>query len=148
MRKTYFGRSGLEISEIALGGGVTGGILIEGDETTKAAVLKRAVAGGINWIDTAPLYGNGASEEAIGRHLEALDPRPHVSTKVRLEPGDMKDIAGAIERSLEKSLRRLRVDKVALYQLHNQLGEAVGDRPTVTPEQVLGRGGVADTSIA
>ncbi len=144
MRKTYFGRTGLEISEIALGGGDTGGILIKGDETTKVIALKRAVAGGINWIDTAPLYGNGASEETIGRHLDALSPSPHISTKVRIERDDLKDIAGAVERSLEKSLRRLRVDKVALYQLHNQLGEAVGDRPALTVEQVLGRGGVAD----
>lgn len=145
MRKTYFGRVGLEISEVSLGGGVTGGILITGNETTKVTALKRAVAGGINWIDTAPLYGNGASEEAIGRHLEALNPRPHVSTKVRLEANDMTDITGAIERSLEQSLKRLRVDRVALFQLHNQLGKAVGDRPTVTPEQVLRPGGVADT---
>src|SRR6185295_8453755 len=81
MRKTYLGRTGLEISEIALGGGATGGILIKADETTRVMALKRAVAGGINWIDTAPLYGDGASEETIGRHLEALEPRPHISTK-------------------------------------------------------------------
>lgn len=145
MRKTFLGRTGLEISEIALGGGVTGGILIKADETTKVIALKRAVAAGINWIDTAPLYGHGASEEAIGRHIEALDPRPHISTKVRIEPEDLKDIPGAIERSIEKSLKRLRVDRVALLQLHNQLGEAVGGRPALTVEQVLGEGGVADT---
>ena len=145
MRKTFLGRTGLEISELALGGGATGGILIKADETTKVMALKRALAGGINWIDTAPLYGHGASEETIGRHIEALDPRPHISTKVRLEPEDLKDIPGAIERSIEKSLKRLRVDRVALLQLHNQLGEAVGGRPALTAEQVLGVNGVADT---
>jgi L-galactose dehydrogenase/L-glyceraldehyde 3-phosphate reductase len=145
MRKNALGRTGLQISEIALGAGVTGGILIEADQATQAAALRRAVAGGINWIDTAALYGNGASEANIGQHLAALSPRPQVSTKVRIESDQMSDIAGAIERSLEQSLKRLRVDRVALFQLHNQLGMAAGGRPTLTPQQVLGRGGVADT---
>jgi len=137
------GRTGLEISEIAFGGGITGGILINAIEATRWAALQRAVAGGINWIDTAPLYGNGTSEETIGRHLAVLSPRPHVSTKVRLEGDDMADIAGAIERSLEQSLKRLQLDRVALFQLHNQIGTAVGDRPPLSPRQVLGA--VADT---
>jgi len=145
MRKIFFGRTGLEISEIALGGGVTGGILINADEATRYNALRRAVLGGINWIDTAPIYGNGASEETIGRHLEQLVPRPNISTKVRLEAEDMKDIAGGIERSLEASLKRLRLQKVELFQLHNHIGEGVGGRQSVSPEQVLGRGGVADT---
>jgi aryl-alcohol dehydrogenase-like predicted oxidoreductase len=143
MKKSSFGRTGLEISEIALGGGVTGGILINAAEPTRFAALERAVAGGINWIDTAPLYGNGASEETIGRHLAVLSPQPHVSTKVQLERADMADIAGAIRRSLERSLKRLRVERVALLQLHNQVGTAVGARTPLSTRQVLGA--VADT---
>ena len=85
MRKDALGRTELQISEIALGAGVTGGILIEADQATQAAALQRAMAAGINWIDTAALYGNGASEANIGQHLAALSPRPHVSTKVRIE---------------------------------------------------------------
>ena len=85
MRKTSFGRTGLAISEVALGGGMTGGVLIRPGEAIRWTALQRAVAGGINWIDTAPLYGNGASEQTLGRHLSALEPQPHVSTKVRLE---------------------------------------------------------------
>ena len=145
MRKTFLGRTGLEISELAFGGGVTGGILINPDEATRHEALRHAVSAGINWIDTAPVYGNGASEETIGRHLEALSPRPHVSTKVRLEAEDMSDIGGAIERSLEHSLWRLRSGKIALFQLHNHLGGGVGERLALTPQQVLARGGVADT---
>ena len=122
------GRTGLQISEIAFGGGVTGGILINADETDAVRALHRAVAVGINWIDTAPLYGNGASEETIGRHIESLEPRPYVSTKVAHRADEMKDIAGAIERSLEASLKRLRPRSVALFQLHNHIGAAVGDR--------------------
>src|SRR5439155_26861524 len=55
MKKNPLGRTGLQISEIAFGGGVTGGILIAADEPTRQAALARAVAGGINWIDTAAL---------------------------------------------------------------------------------------------
>jgi D-threo-aldose 1-dehydrogenase len=143
MRKTLFGRTGLEISEIAFGGGVTGGILINASEATRYAALERAVAGGINWIDTAPLYGEGTSEETIGRHLAVLSPQPHVSTKVRLEGEDLADIAGAIRRSLEQSLKRLQLERLALFQLHNQIGTAIGDRPAVSTRLVLGS--VADT---
>jgi aryl-alcohol dehydrogenase-like predicted oxidoreductase len=64
---------------------------------------------------------------------------------VRLEAKDLGDIAGAIERSLEKSLRRLKSDRLTLLQLHNHLGEGVGARIALRPAQVLGRGGVADT---
>src|SRR5262245_56374304 len=117
MRKIIFGRTGLEISELAFGGGVTGGILINADEATRYKALERAVAAGINWIDTAPVYGSGASEETIGRHLESLAPRPYISTKVRLEAEDMEDIPGAIERSLEHSLKRLQSESVTLFQL-------------------------------
>jgi D-threo-aldose 1-dehydrogenase len=145
MRKILLGRTGLAISELVFGGGVTGGILIKADEAIRYNALRHAVAAGINWIDTAPVYGNGASEETIGRHLEALSPQPQVSTKMRLEAGDLGDIAGAIERSLEQSLRRLRSNRVALLQLHNHLGSGVGERIALTPEQVLNRGGVADT---
>jgi len=173
MRKNLLGRTGLQISELAFGGGVTGGILIDADEATQHAVRARAVAVGINWIDTAPVYGGGASEETIGRHLASLSPQPHVSTKVRLEAEDLGDIAGAIERSLEHSLRRLQSDRLTLLQLHNHLGEGVGarragersERPArplevrapdtrqdgssariaLSPAQVLGRGGAADT---
>jgi len=144
MRKNILGRTGLEISEIAFGAGVTGGILIKSDEVTRISALRRALTGGVNWIDTAPLYGNGASEEAIGRHLAALEPRPYVSTKVRIERDDKKDLSGAIERSLTGSLKRLKTDHVALFQLHNQLGKPVGDRPSLTPADVLSPGGVAD----
>lgn len=144
MKKTLFGRTGLEISEIAFGGGTTGGVLINADEATRWAVLDAAVKAGVNWIDTAPLYGNGASEETIGRHLSALSPQPHVSTKVRIERDDMGDIPGAIGRSIEASLKRLQTDRIALLQLHNQLGQPVGDRPSLSAQEVLGRGGVAD----
>jgi L-galactose dehydrogenase/L-glyceraldehyde 3-phosphate reductase len=145
MQRRRFGRAGLEVPALTFGGGWVGGLLIRGTEAEREGVLNRALGAGIDWIDTAALYGNGASEATIGRHIHSLDPQPQVSTKVRLERDEMSDIPGAIERSLEQSLKRLNLERVALFQLHNQLGEAVGDRPTLTVQQVLGAGGVADT---
>ena len=119
MRKVYFGRTGLEISEIALGGGVTGGILVNPDEATRYNALRRAVAGGINWIDTAPIYGNGASEETIGRHLEALLPQA-----VHLHQGRARSRGheGHCRRASSAAWRRasaaVAVQKVELLQLH------------------------------
>jgi D-threo-aldose 1-dehydrogenase len=145
MRRVLLGRTGLEVSELAFGGGVTGGILVDADEPTRYNALKRAVEAGINWIDTAPVYGSGESERTIGRHWQSLSRGLNISTKVRLEADDVNDIAGAIERSLTQSLERLRASSIALFQLHNHLGQGVGERLALTPTQVLGRGGVADT---
>jgi D-threo-aldose 1-dehydrogenase len=143
MRRRRFGRTSLDISEIVLGGGIVGGILILKDEATRLAALKRCVAAGIDWIDTAASYGNGVSETTIGRYLPELSPRPRVSTKARLASEDLGDIAGALTRSLEASLQRLKLSRVELFQLHNILGE--NDAPgSLKLAQVLGPGGVAD----
>lgn len=143
MNRRPFGRTGLEVSELVLGGGFIGGILINADQATRQEALERTVAAGVDWIDTAAAYGNGVSEETIGRYLPGLSPRPRISTKFRLTPDDLADIPGAIERSLEQSLKRLRLDRVDLFQLHNQLG---GSDPVkaLPPEHVLKSGGIAD----
>jgi D-threo-aldose 1-dehydrogenase len=143
MNKRPFARTGLEVSELALGGGTVGGILVRPDEATRQAALERIVAAGVTWVDTAPMYGSGVSEETIGRHLPHLSPRPGISTKVTIAPEDRADIVGAVERSLTQSLQRLQLPRVELLQLHNQI--IYGEEPrTITPALVLGRGGVAD----
>jgi D-threo-aldose 1-dehydrogenase len=143
MRYRTFGRTGLEVSELVFGGGWVGGILIHQDDDTKLQALKGALAGGINFIDTAPSYGDGRSEEALGWLLREVDERPYLSTKVRIDPGRLDDIPGQIEASLSASLRRLRRDSVDLLQLHNHI------RPETTAgalgvDRVLGKGSVAD----
>ncbi len=143
MRRRRFGRTGLEISELVLGGGIVGGILILKDEATRLEALKRAVGGGINWIDTAASYGNGVSETTIGRYLPELSPRPMVSTKARLEPADLSDISGALTRALEASLKRLKLERVELLQLHNALSEKPSEGK-LSLAHVLDPGGVAD----
>ena len=147
MRYRRFGRTGLDVSEVIFGGGAVGGILVGGDEATQRTAIQRALAAGINWIDTAPGYGQGKSEAAVGRLLADVDQQPHVSTKVRLDPNGLDDIPGQIEASLAASLERLRRDSVDLVQLHNTIEPKVGER-AITPAHVLDAGGVADGLVA
>jgi L-glyceraldehyde 3-phosphate reductase len=145
IRHRRLGRTNLEISEIVFGGGFVGGILIHQDDDTRRKAIRRALDAGINWIDTASIYGQGKSEQALGWLLGELETRPRVSTKVDLKPEDLDDIPGAIEHSLRGSLERLRMDSVDLLQLHNRIGMPGDDRARfVSVEQVLGANGVAD----
>ncbi len=144
MKLRRFGRTGIDLSELVVGGGFVGGILIHADDDTRREAIRRALEGGINWIDTAPSYGQGRSETALGWLLGELDEQPCLSTKVALDPAKLDDIPGHIETSLEQSLTRLRRDSVDLLQLHNALGPP-GDAATLNVEDVLKDNGVADT---
>jgi D-threo-aldose 1-dehydrogenase len=124
------------------GAGAVGGLLIRADDDVKRAALRRAIAGGVNWIDTAPSYGNGASESALGWLLGELDEKPHVSTKVRIDPA-VGDVRGQVERSLHESLTRLRRERVDLLQLHNPIMPETGRR-ALGVDAVLGPSGVAE----
>ena len=133
----------MAISELVFGGGFVGGILIDADDDTRREAIRRALDGGINWIDTAPSYGQGQSESALGWLLAELHEQPYLSTKVSLDLSKRDDIAGQVERSLEQSLIRLGRDSVDLLQLHNPLGPAA-DASTLNVEDVLTDQGVAD----
>ena len=74
---------------------------------------------GINYFDTAQMYGNGESERNLGRVLKSLKPDVYVGTKVRLPPTEPGKIGAAIAASLEGSLARLQMDSVDLFQFHN-----------------------------
>ncbi|HKA45234.1 MAG TPA: aldo/keto reductase [Burkholderiales bacterium] len=147
MKHRPFGRTGINVSEIIFGGGAVGGIIIHKDDATKREAIRRALAGGINWIDTAAQYGNGKSEEALGWLLPeataALSVTPHVSTKFNLDVEHLKDIPAQIEERLSGSLARLKLSSVDLLQLHNRIGSKPGGR-VMTVEQILGKNGVAD----
>ena len=141
MRYRSFGITDLPVSEIAFGGGAVGGLLINQDDDTKRAAIRQAVDAGVNWIDTAPMYGDGQSEAALGWLLEEMDADVYVSTKVFVNPQRMDDIRGEVEGSLEQSLKRLRMDRVDLFQLHNPLGQGEG---ALEPAVVLRDGGILD----
>ena len=150
MKTREFGRTGLQVSELVFGGGFVGGILVHADDETKLKALRRALQAGINWIDTAPLYGQGKSERALGWLLKEVEATPYLSTKVQLDTGDLSDIPGQIERSIEASLERLQRDSVDLLQLHNPIyaetggGTAVASGAAIGIDEVLRKDGVAD----
>jgi len=143
MKHRTFGRSGIQVSEIIFGAGAVGGILIHKDDATKREAIRRAFAGGINWVDTAAQYGNGKSEEALGWLLPEAGAKPYLSTKFGLDVENLKDVPARIEESLRASLARLKRSSVDLLQLHNRIGTKPGGR-VMTVEQILGRNGVAD----
>ena len=143
MKHRTFGRSGIKVSEVVFGAGAVGGILIHQDDATKREAIRRAIAGGINWIDTAAQYGNGKSEEALGWLLPEAGATPYLSTKFGLDVENLQDIPAQIEERLMASLARLKRSSVDVLQLHNRIGSKPGGR-VMTVEQILGRNGVAD----
>ncbi len=143
MKHRTFGRSGIKVSEVIFGGGNVGGILILKDDATKREAVRRALAGGINWFDTAAQYGNGKSEEALGWLLPEAGATPYLSTKFNLDVANLNNIPAQIEERLEASLARLKRKSVDLLQLHNRIGAKPGGR-VMTVEQILGKNGVAD----
>ena len=143
MKQRTFGRTGIKVSEVVFGAGAVGGILVHKDDATKREAIRRAFAGGINWIDTAAQYGNGKSEESLGWLLPEAGASPYLSTKFNLDVANLKDIPAQIEDCLNSSLARLKRSSVDLYQLHNRIGSRPGGR-VMTVEQILGKDGVAD----
>src|SRR5262249_29935465 len=143
MKHRPFGRTGIKVSEIIFGGGAVGGVIIHKDDATKREAIRRAMAGGMNWVDTAAMYGNGKSEEALSWLLPESGAKSYLSTKFNLDVENLKDIPAQIEERLKGSLARLRRSSVDLLQLHNRIGSKPGGR-VMTIEQVLGKNGVAD----
>ena len=119
MEKRKFGRTGLDVSLLGFGCGAVGGLMIKGDAADQERAVARAVELGINYFDTAQMYGNGESERNLGRVLKSLKPDVYVGTKVRLPPTEPGKIGAAIAASLEASLARLQMDSVDLFQFHN-----------------------------
>ncbi len=126
------GTTDMQISRAGLGAWAIGGAWDAAGwgpqaEADSIATIHRAVELGVNWIDTAPIYGYGRSEEVVGRALAVLPPdeRPLIFTKCGLvweQPveADIRTVAtpATIRRELEDSLRRLGVDRVDLLQIH------------------------------
>lgn len=119
MRYRRLGSSDLEVSEISLGSWLTYGVGVEADKAR--ACLDRAFGLGINFIDTANIYGRGAAESFLG---EALAGRPRdsyvLATKLFFPMTDRdRGLSRAqVEKQLDASLKRLRTDHVDLYQCH------------------------------
>ena len=127
------GRTGMAISRVGIGAWAFGGagwVDTWGaqDDADSIAAIRRAVDGGVNWIDTAPIYGLGHAEEVVGQALRQIPDadRPYVFTKAGVvwdpqRPYDKPTLTGrpdSLRSELEASLRRLGAGRIDLYQMH------------------------------
>lgn len=127
------GTTGMDISAVGFGAWAIGGAGWKfawgaQDDADSVAALRRAVEAGVNWVDTAPVYGLGHSEEVVGKALAGFPEadRPYVFTKCGLIWDENDRTAPprkilrpeVVRRELEDSLRRLGVERIDLYQAH------------------------------
>ena len=121
MKYRIFGKTNWKVSEVGLGTWALGGGWGRVSESDAIGVLEKAIERGINFFDTADVYGDGKSEQLIGQVLKSTDQKIYVATKFgrRLDPhvssGYTKD---NLERFLDRSLGNLGVDTIDLIQLH------------------------------
>src|SRR5574342_183068 len=122
MQYREFGRTGWKVSSISFGAWAIGGTWGKVDDKESLAALHRAVDLGVNFIDTADVYGDGRSERLIARLREI---HPHVTIYVATKAGRRADphVAGEYNRAnlsawVERSLRNLEVEALDLLQLH------------------------------
>ncbi|MEU4088768.1 aldo/keto reductase [Streptomyces aureus] len=133
MQYRTLGRTGVQVSTLALGAMNFGRIgRTTQDEAT--AIVDAALEGGINLIDTADMYGDGESEEMVGKAIAGRRDDIVLATKAGMPMGDERNHRGASRRwltaELDDSLRRLGVDHVDLYQIHRW-------DPTTSDEETL-----------
>jgi L-galactose dehydrogenase len=120
MRYRRFGKTNWSVSEIALGGSWFYGRPEEGllPPEHGLAVVHRALELGVNYIDTAPLYGRGRSEEILGLALQDVTQPYYLATKVGYYPEPFDYRRDTVWRGFEASLQRLQRDRVDLIQIH------------------------------
>lgn len=137
MNRRPLGRTGLQVSELGYGCGMVGGLLVRGEYPAMRRAVARAIELGLNYFDTAPLYGDGQSEVNLGAILRELRADVVTGTKVRIAAKDMGRIEAAITESMEASLRRLGRESVDLFQLHNLVtSRPRSDAGSVTPDDL------------
>ncbi len=130
LQTVKFGKTGMEITPIgfgawAIGGGGWAAAWGPQDDDEAVGAIRRAVELGVNWVDTAAVYGLGHSEELVAQALKSVpeSERPYVFTKCSLVWDGEGDISNVLEkdsvkRECEESLRRLQTDVIDLYQIH------------------------------
>lgn len=128
MNKKLLGNSDLEITPLGIGAWAIGGggwAFAWGpqDDSESVAAIRAGIDAGLNWVDTAAVYGLGHSEEVVAKALEGVSEQVYVFTKCERrwnEKGEIQKIlkAGSIREECEASLRRLKRDVIDLYQIH------------------------------
>jgi len=138
MQTRQLGKTDLLITPIGFGAWAIGGEWRFGwgpqDDTESLGAIRQAVSKGINWVDTAPAYGLGHSEDVVARALADIpgSERPYVFTKCSLVWDDSRVVrhdlsADSIRREVEGSLKRLNVETIDLYQVHWPRWQAQAD---------------------
>ena len=163
MKTRRLGATGIELTVIGLGTWAHGGggwafSWGQQNDDESIATTRAALESGINWVDTAPVYGLGHSEEVLGRALKNMKKKPFIATKC----GRIWDSSGNIGSNLraksvraecEASLRRLQLDVIDLYQIHwsnpdEQIEEGWTTIAELIKEGKVRYGGVSNFSVA
>ncbi|TLU53981.1 MAG: aldo/keto reductase [Chlorobium sp.] len=128
MKKRELGNTGMQITPVGFGSWAIGGDNWQfgwgsQDDGDAIAAIERAVELGINWVDTAAVYGLGHSEELVAKAVAGMKERPWIFTKCSLVWDARRQMgnslkADSIRRECEGSLKRLKVDAIDLYQIH------------------------------
>lgn len=143
MRYVRLGRAGVKVSRVALGTGRLGSGV---PEETSIQIIHRALELGINFIDTADIYGGGASEIAVGKALQGRRDEVVLGTKFKIDTDDGPNGQGAsryrIMRQVERSLKRLQTDYIDLYQIHRPDGECEIDETLRAMDDLVRQGKV------
>jgi L-galactose dehydrogenase/L-glyceraldehyde 3-phosphate reductase len=126
MEMRTFGRTATKISILGFGCGAVGGLMVRGAPADQERAVARALDAGVNYFDTAAMYGNGESEKNLGRVLAKLKPDVVVGTKVRIPSAEFGRIGAAVAASLEASLARMGREQVDIFHLHNAITTAGG----------------------
>ena len=126
-KKCRLGNTELELTKIGLGTWAIGGPWQYGwgpqNDDDSIKTVFEAIDVGINWIDTAPVYGCGHSEEIVGKAIKQMSQKPIIATKCGLSWDEKRELtfclkADSIMKQCDDSLRRLGIDTIDLYQMH------------------------------
>jgi aryl-alcohol dehydrogenase-like predicted oxidoreductase len=159
VRVNQLGNTDIRLSVIGLGTyAIGGGDYKFGwgpqDNKESIAAIRRAVDLGVNWIDTAPLYGLGHGEEIVGQALEGIRDKVIISTKCGLhmnETGDgfLFDLrSDSIRNEVETSLKKLKTDVIDLYQLHRPFPEEQLEEGWRTLEDLVKEGKIRYAGVS
>src|SRR5580704_6082005 len=126
MQTRQLGNSDLHITPLGVGAWAIGGGGVPfawgpQDDNDSIGAIHAAIDLGINWIDTAPVYGLGHSEEIVGKAVKSAAKKPMIFTKCGMVWNEKREITNSlksIRQECEASLRRLQVDVIDLYQIH------------------------------
>jgi aryl-alcohol dehydrogenase-like predicted oxidoreductase len=155
------GNSDMQLTSIGFGAWAIGGgdwqfAWGAQDDNDSIAAIHRALDAGINWIDTAAVYGLGHSEEVVGRALKSSSAKPYIFTKSSMTWGEDRKIVQTmknIREEVEASLTRLNVDVIDLYQIHwpvpdNEVEEGWSTMADLKREGKVRYIGVSNFSVA